>query len=368
MTDIAFKPIYLEKNGELGNALRIALQNCSFPLVARMDSDDVSYSDRFRLQLQEFNKNQELDIVGGNITEFVGSERDITGQRTVRQTDMDIKADMKKRVAMNHVSVMYKKDSVQASGGYLDWPWNEDYYLWICMMEKGCNFANVRRNLVNVRTGADMSARRGGWNYFKSERGIQKYMLKHKIISLPRYLYNVALRFGGEVVASNTLREKLFRFYRAGYKAPAKDTVRQGNLDMADSAGNTEGTGMVGSTGKGARTVNEVHIADKAERVDITDNAVADKPVKTGKKKKVKFDKESYPKFSVAISVYGKDNAEWFDRALESILVKQTVKPDEVVLVVDGPVPEKIQRVIDKYARICLGGGGYLSEGCISPG
>ena len=51
--------------------------------------------------------------------------------------------------------------------------------------------------------------------------------------------------------------------------------------------------------------------------------------------------------------VYGGDNAEWFDTALDSILVHQTVKPSEVVLVVDGPIPQTIQTVIDKYSRIC---------------
>lgn len=40
------------------------------------------------------------------------------------------------------------------------------------------------------------------------------------------------------------------------------------------------------------------------------------------------------PLFSVAICVYGGDNAEHFKLAVDSILY-QTVKPDEVVLVVD---------------------------------
>ena len=45
--------------------------------------------------------------------------------------------------------------------------------------------------------------------------------------------------------------------------------------------------------------------------------------------------------FSVAISVYAKDNPAYFDRALESITEKQTIIPDEIVLVVDGPIPEE---------------------------
>lgn len=55
--------------------------------------------------------------------------------------------------------------------------------------------------------------------------------------------------------------------------------------------------------------------------------------------------------FSVAICVYGGDNAEHFKLALDSILY-QTVKPDEVVLVVDGPVPNALDIVISEYEKL----------------
>lgn len=49
--------------------------------------------------------------------------------------------------------------------------------------------------------------------------------------------------------------------------------------------------------------------------------------------------------FSVSMSVYKKDNPEYFEIALESIF-NQTIKPSEVVLVIDGPVPEETLKVI----------------------
>ena len=53
------------------------------------------------------------------------------------------------------------------------------------------------------------------------------------------------------------------------------------------------------------------------------------------------------------MSVYKNDNAEWFDVALNSIL-NQSVRPNEIVLVVDGPVEENILGVIQKYQSICM--------------
>jgi glycosyltransferase involved in cell wall biosynthesis len=56
--------------------------------------------------------------------------------------------------------------------------------------------------------------------------------------------------------------------------------------------------------------------------------------------------------FSVLMSVYYKDNAKWFDKALYSVLVNQSVKPSEIILVEDGPLTEELYVVIDKYKEL----------------
>ena len=53
-------------------------------------------------------------------------------------------------------------------------------------------------------------------------------------------------------------------------------------------------------------------------------------------------------KFSVSMCVYGGDNAEWFKTSVESVL-NQTLVPNEIVLVVDGPVPDDLNTVIRKF-------------------
>lgn len=296
---VALKTIYLLTNQGHGNARRTSLDHCSYELVALMDADDVSLRSRFEKQLSKFQSGGKVDIVGGQITEFIGTPDNITGKRVVPEKDADIKAFMKKRCPMNQVSVMFKKSFYDKVGGYIDWYCEEDYYLWLRMAQAGGRFANVPETLVNVRTGDAMSERRGGWKYFYSEVGIQKYMLSNRMISFPRYLYNVALRFGGEVLLPNRLRMSLFKVLRS--KAEPENRKQ------------------------------------KSKSMDA-------------KQTKVKI--EGYPPFSVAMCVYGGDNAEWFDTALESIL-HQTVKPSEIVLVVDGPIPHSIQTVIDKYESIC---------------
>lgn len=55
--------------------------------------------------------------------------------------------------------------------------------------------------------------------------------------------------------------------------------------------------------------------------------------------------------FSVLMSVYYKENAEYFDLALKSNLVDQSVKPDEFVLICDGALNTALDCVIDKYVK-----------------
>lgn len=206
-----FKIVFLEENLGLGNALAIGVNNCSYDLIARMDSDDISTEKRFEKQLNEFKNDENLSIVGGQIEEFIDIQANIIGKRNVPIEDKEIKEYIKSRCPFNHMTVMFKKADVQKAGGYIEWHFNEDYYLWIRMYLKDCKFKNLDDTLVYARVGNEMYKRRGGMKYFKSEAGIQKYMLSNKIISLPRYIYNIMLRFALQVLMPNKLRAFVFK-------------------------------------------------------------------------------------------------------------------------------------------------------------
>lgn len=55
-----------------------------------------------------------------------------------------------------------------------------------------------------------------------------------------------------------------------------------------------------------------------------------------------------YPKFSILMSLYIKEKAEYLDDALASV-INQTAKPDEIVIVYDGPVTAELRKVVDNY-------------------
>ena len=209
--DDIFKIVRLEKNSGHGIARRASLDNATYDIVALMDADDISVPERFEKQIDVFEKNKNISIVGGQIEEFVSDVANVVGVRLVPQNDDEIKEYMKKRCPFNQVTVMFNKKDVEKVGGYLDWYCDEDYYLWIRMALADMKFMNIDDVLVSVRVGEEMYQRRGGIKYFKSEAGIQKLMLKNKMISLPRFFINVGLRLVLQVLMPNKLRGFIFK-------------------------------------------------------------------------------------------------------------------------------------------------------------
>lgn len=55
-------------------------------------------------------------------------------------------------------------------------------------------------------------------------------------------------------------------------------------------------------------------------------------------------------KYSVLMSVYHKENPTWFDESIKSMF-EQTIKPNEFVLVEDGPLTKELYDVVEKYKK-----------------
>jgi len=208
---IQYHVIKSEKQQGLGRALNRAVENAKNELIARMDSDDISQKYRFEEQLKRFCQEKDVAIVGGQIAEFIDSEDNIIGRRIVPTEDGQLKEYMKRRCPFNHMTVMFKKSCIQKVGGYKDWFWNEDYYLWIRMALANLKFGNLSETLVKVRVGKDMYRRRGGIKYFKSEIEIQRLMHKNQIIGNGRFVINCFERFIIQLLLPNAVRSWVFK-------------------------------------------------------------------------------------------------------------------------------------------------------------
>ena len=204
-----FKFVCLEKNVGLGLALAEGIKNCSHELIARMDSDDISIPNRCELQLREFAKDSLLDVCGGYIKEFCDSKEKVVSIRKVPLVDSEIKEYQKRRDAVNHVTVMFKKSKVLEAGNYQHALLMEDSLLWTNMILHGATFKNIDDYLVYVRTGADMFKRRGGLKYFKKYKNGRKLILQTGYISKWDYYYTLLVQLIFSILP-NSVREFVY--------------------------------------------------------------------------------------------------------------------------------------------------------------
>jgi glycosyltransferase involved in cell wall biosynthesis len=204
------KVISLDKNVGLGKALNIGLDKCRNELIARMDTDDISINNRCEKQLELFSKNDRLSVVGTAVSEFIGDPNNVIAYKEVKTTYIDILKNIKFRNPINHPSVMFKKSDVLSVGSYKHWNLNEDYYLWLRMIKQGYIFQNINEPLVKMRTTNETYLRRGGWDYFITQKRLFDYMLSNKMINIFEYTYNNIIRLVTRVCIPNSLRKILY--------------------------------------------------------------------------------------------------------------------------------------------------------------
>ena len=176
------KILRLPKNVGLGSALSEGMPLCSCDIVARMDADDISRLKRCEKQLIRMNQ-ESLDVVGGYIEEFNRVPGDMKKVRQVPISQEAISEFAKRRNPFNHMTVMFKKDTVEQVGGYQPFSLLEDYWLWGRLLMNGAFVSNLPEVLVDVRVGSGMYARRSGLAYFKSQRELFRAFRQRGFIS-----------------------------------------------------------------------------------------------------------------------------------------------------------------------------------------
>lgn len=201
--------VRLKKNAGLGNALNKGIQQCKNELVARMDSDDISYPDRCEKQLMVFNTYPEISVCSGIVEEFATNPKVVESRRVPPETQEEIREFAKVRNPFNHPCVMYKKSDVETVGSYKDFYLLEDYYLWVRMIMAGYQGYNLQEPLLHMRAGTDMYMRRGGLKYAKTQEKLFRFMKNNGFISKGQYIKNCVIR-GESSLAPNWLRKFVF--------------------------------------------------------------------------------------------------------------------------------------------------------------
>jgi glycosyltransferase involved in cell wall biosynthesis len=179
----------------LGSIRARGVENCSFELIACMDSDDIAFPDRCEKQLQIFDKNPDMAIVGGVIAEFSVIPEEIISYRKVPEKHKDIMKFAKLRSPFNHPSVMFQKSAVIDVGNYRSLGGCEDYDLWFRLLKNGYKGYNISVPILYYRTGDQFVRRRANKLHYQNYIDLKKELRKENFINSFEYLLSISIQF-----------------------------------------------------------------------------------------------------------------------------------------------------------------------------
>jgi glycosyltransferase involved in cell wall biosynthesis len=153
--DSRMRVLHLPHRG-LVDSLNAGLAECRAPLIARMDADDRSYSERLAGQAALLAAHPDLAAVGCLVEAFPpqdigpGLALYLQWQNSLTTPDA-IAREIYVESPLVHPSVMIRAEWIRRVGGYQDHGWPEDYDLWLRLHAAGGRFAKVPQTLFSWR-------------------------------------------------------------------------------------------------------------------------------------------------------------------------------------------------------------------------
>lgn len=145
-------------------ALNAALAAARAPLLARMDGDDVSHPERLGRQVAYLRREGSVGLVASSFRHF---PRHLVGMgmagyekwQNALVHHEQIMADLFVESPFVHPSTMFRREAIEAVGGYRDMGWAEDYDLWLRMAAAGVRFARLPEPLFFWRERPERATR-----------------------------------------------------------------------------------------------------------------------------------------------------------------------------------------------------------------
>jgi amylovoran biosynthesis glycosyltransferase AmsE len=148
---LPIKKVILKTNMGLAIALNFGLLECTYSLVARMDTDDISLPDRFSKQVEYMNANLGVNICGSQAFDI--DENDTIIAKRKVPTEGDVIKKVIWSCPLIHPSVMFRKEDILRVGSYnIHAPYRlDDYELWIRCISNGLVINNLSDVLIHYR-------------------------------------------------------------------------------------------------------------------------------------------------------------------------------------------------------------------------
>lgn len=145
--------LYTEKKQGVVHAMNLGLCNSSGTYIARMDSDDISYSTRLEKQLNFMKNDPALDFIGCEVKYVAHNENTAGFKRFVNwvnsfHSPKQIEDMRFIEIPVINPTIFFKRELFGKYGGCYDGDFPEDYEMQLRFLEKGVKMAKIPEQLL----------------------------------------------------------------------------------------------------------------------------------------------------------------------------------------------------------------------------
>lgn len=147
--------------------------------VFRMDSDDICRSDRVSKQLDSFEKDVELMIIGSDLIEINELGQELRNKKMPTKMNEIIKFSIA-RNPFNHPTVAMRKEFFNIVGKYNEeFLKSQDYELWGRALIRGLKATNINEPLLYFRVTSDYMNKRNAFINYVNEFKVSMKLMNH---------------------------------------------------------------------------------------------------------------------------------------------------------------------------------------------
>ena len=171
-----FRIVRIDDHVGAAAALNEGIKVCTCPYIVRMDSDDISYPERCRRQMELFAAKPHLDMIGTFAEVYDIDRHETVGVKQLPTKHKDIKKYARRRNPFCRQTLAFRRDKAVWAGGYAELEECEDYEFAARMLANGAKARNIPEVLVRYRISeADYKKR-------KSFRSTKNFIRVRKMI------------------------------------------------------------------------------------------------------------------------------------------------------------------------------------------
>lgn len=191
--------LFTIENGGLVNALNFGISKANGNYIARMDADDISFTNRFEHQVKVLEKNENVGVVCTNAIVIDNRDQKIGEEKYEIKSHSEFRDGLRYITPSKpiiHPSVMIRKEILNGVGGYRDFTCAEDLDLWL-QLSRITKFFRIQEPLLYYR---------------HNEKGVSQTKMSQQIASSLTAVLNYEIQEKYKVNLYNNNKE-LLRFY-----------------------------------------------------------------------------------------------------------------------------------------------------------